>query len=234
MKIVVLLINYNDEAQKLYIPLLTDNGITAHCAPSMPEALVMLMEGRYSSITINGDKFDYLPLLKVMRKLTNAPIGVSVSQYNQEENHAAIRNGANIYRVRYDTAENRAERFSSLAKIYFEYNEGQQMPMTVLTDNDIQVFPHTRKVYVHGMETRLVPKEFDILLYLMMNKGIVLTYAQILRRVWGHEYSDNERGLLWNQIYRLRHKLQISPDLPDFILTERNYGYSFNPRQKTA
>lgn len=163
MAIVVLLVNYNDEAQKLYIPLLTDNGITAHLAPSMPEALVMLVECEYSSITINGDNFDYLPLLKIMRKLTAAPIGVSVSRYNQEENNAAIKNGADIYRVRYDTAERRAERFSSLAKIYAEYNEGQQRLITVLTDNNIQIFPHTRKVYVQGMETRLVQKEFNLL-----------------------------------------------------------------------
>lgn len=234
MKIVVLLVNYNDEAQKLYTPLLSDNGITAHLAPTMPEALVMLVEGEYSSVAINGDNFIYLPLLKVMRKLTAAPIGVSVSRYNQEENNAAIKNGADIYRVRYDTAERRAERFSSLAKIYIEYHEGQQKPMTVLAHDEIQIFPQTRKVYVHGVETRLVPKEFDILQYLMMNKGIVLTYEQILRRVWGEEYTDHEKGLLWNQVSRLRGKLQITPDLPDFIITERNYGYSFNPRQKIA
>ena len=93
MKIVVILVNYNDETQKQYIPLLSDNGITASLAHSMPEALIMLVEGEYSGVVINGDNFEYLPLLKVMRKITTAPIGVSVSRYNQEENYTAIKNG---------------------------------------------------------------------------------------------------------------------------------------------
>ncbi|MFT3984635.1 MAG: winged helix-turn-helix domain-containing protein [Lachnospiraceae bacterium] len=170
----------------------------------------------------------------LMRKLTPAPIRVSVTRYNQEENYTAIKNGADIYRVRYDTAENRVERFSSLIKFYIEYYEGQQRPMTVLTYDAIQIFPHTRKVYVQGVETRLAQKEFDILQYLVMNKGIVLSYEQILRRVWRDEYAINDKGLLWNQVSRLRGKMQISPDLPDFIITERNYGYSFDPRQKAV
>lgn len=231
MPIAVLLINYNEEARNLYIPLLTDNSIIANCTPSMPEALVMLADAEYSGVVINADNFDYLPLLKVMRKLTTAPIGVSVTRYNQEENHTAIKNGADIYRVRYDSAENRVERFSNLVKVYVEYMEGQQVPLTVLADDDIQIFPHTRKVYVRGEDAHLVQKEFDILHYLMMNKGIILTYEQILRRVWGLEYADCEKELLWNQMSRLRGKLQISPDLPEFIITERNYGYCFNPEQ---
>jgi len=148
MKTTVLLVNYNSEAQKLYIPLLADNGITAHCAPSMPEALVVLADAEYSGVVINGDNINYLPLFKVMRKLTAAPIGVSVSHYDKQENDTAIKNGADIYRVRYDTAENRVDRFSNLVKIYVEYNKGQQMPMTVLAHGEIQVFPHTPEYFL--------------------------------------------------------------------------------------
>lgn len=234
MKIVVLLINYNDEAVKLYIPLLTENGITARLAHSMQEALVMLVDDEYSGVVINGDNFDYLPLLKVMRKLITAPIGVSVSRYNQEENHATIKNGADIYRVRYDTAENRVERFSNLIKIFVEYNLGHRKPMTVITHGDLQIFPLTRKVYVKNADIRLLRKEFDILYLLIMNKGIALSYELIFRRIWGEEYADNAKELLWNQISQLRKKLSTDPNQPDFIITSRNYGYCFNPREKAG
>lgn len=138
-------------------------------------------------------------------------------------------NGADIFRVRYDAAENRVERFSDFVKIYLEFVSGQQQPMTVLTHGDLQVFPSTRRVYVQGIDARLMPKEFDILHYLMQNKGISLSYIQIFRRVWGHEYADNARSLLWSHICRLRRKLRTVPGLPDYITTVRNYGYSFVP-----
>lgn len=234
MRIAVLLVNYNDEARKLYISLLKENGVTAHHAPSMQDALVMLLDAEYSGIVINGDKGDYLPLLRVMRKLTAAPIGVSVTHYNQDENHAAVTNGADIFRVRYDGADRRAERFASLVKIYVEYRDGRQAPMTVMTHGELQIFPHTRKVYVRGVEAPLVPKEFDILYYLITNKGIALTYGQIYRRVWGEEYADNSRNLLWVHMSRLRDKLQTAPGLPEYIITERNYGYAFNPGKEAV
>lgn len=234
MKIKVLLVNYSEDAQKLYLPLLARHGVTAHCARNMPDALVMMVEADYSGIAINGDYLEYLPLLKVMRKLTTIPIGVSVSRYSQEENHDAVERGADIYRVRYDGAERRAERFASLVKIYVEYTNGQQKPMTVITHGEIQVFPHTRKVYVKGMEARLLGKEFDILHFLMLNKGLVLSHEQIFLHVWGEDYDDNVKERLWNHVSRLRSKLQSDTELHEYIVTERNVGYSFNPRMKSG
>lgn len=235
MGIMVLLINYDKEAQNLYIPLLAGYGVTARAAPGIRETLAMLAEADYSGIVINADNgFDYLPLLKVMRKMTAAPIGVSVSYYDPDENRHAIENGADIYRVRYDRAERRTENFSNLVKIYVEYSMGGREPMTVLTYDGIQIFPRSRKVLVMGEEVSLLHKEFELLLYLAINKGIILTHEQLYLRVWGEEYPDNARGLLWNQISRLRGKLKTDPTLPDFIITKRNYGYSFNPRQKAV
>lgn len=232
MKITVLMVNYNDEAQKLYIPLLSANGISAHSVSTMTEALIMLVDNEYSCVVINGDHFDYLPLLKVMRKITAAPIGVSISHYDPEENYAAIKSGADIFRVRYDDADSRVERFASFVKISIEYNNGLREPITVLTHDDLQVYPHTRKVYVKDLEVLMLGKEFDILYFLMINKGIVLSYERIFLHVWGDEYADNVKERLWNHISRLRRKLRTDPELPEYILTERNYGYSFSPRKK--
>lgn len=227
MRIPILLVNYKEEDQKLYFPLLMSNGFSPHSASSMQEALIMLVDREFACVVINGDHFEYIPLLKVMRKITKAPLCVSVSHYQQDENKNAVINGADIFRVRYDEAENRVERFSDFVKIYLEFVSGQQQPMTVLEHGELQVFPSTRRAYVKGIDARLLPKEFDILHYLMQNKGISLSYNQIFRRVWGDDYSDNARSLLWSHICRLRSKLRTAPGLPDYITTIRNYGYSF-------
>lgn len=79
----------------------------------------MLAEVDYSGVVINTDNdFDYLPLLKVIRKMTAAPIGVSVLCCRMGESCEAAMSGVDIYRERYDTPESarwqRAMSFSAI------------------------------------------------------------------------------------------------------------------------
>jgi len=84
------------------------------------------------------------------------------------------------------------------------------------------------------MEIELVKKEFDLLCLLVRNHGIVLTYDQIFERVWGEEYIGGGKDIVWNQIRRVRDKIQVDPALPHFIKTVHGVGYSFDPRYKVA
>ena len=67
-------------------------------------------------------------------------------------------------------------------------------------------------------------KEYDILLYLMDHKGIVLSRDQILNAVWGYEYYGEDRTVDW-QIKLLRNKLGAYRDM---IRTVRGVGYKFD------
>lgn len=61
-------------------------------------------------------------------------------------------------------------------------------------------------VYVDGAEIELTPKEYDLLLYLMSNKGRVLTRDTLLSRVWGYDYFGDDRTVD-THIKKLRAKL---------------------------
>lgn len=80
---------------------------------------------------------------------------------------------------------------------------------------------HTVKI--DGMDTELTSKEYDILVYLMDNKGIVLTRNQILNEVWGYDYFGDDRTVDW-QIKLLRNKLG---KYREYIHTIRGVGYKF-------
>lgn len=223
----VLMVNYDAGKQRIYSPLLAGHGILPRPASSMTEALNLLLEEEYSGVVINADGFEYLPLLKVMRALTYAPIGVSASKYDTKENDEAIDKGADIYRTRYDTVQHRVRGFSDLVKIHLEHDIRRKNPPSFVTCKDIRMFTDTRRVFVKNQEVELLPKEFDILYYLIINKGIVLSHDQILSRVWGDAYEDSTRDTLWNQISQLRHKLQVYPEQPEYIKTMRGVGYVF-------
>lgn len=77
------------------------------------------------------------------------------------------------------------------------------------------------RVLVDGQEVALTYKEFELLEYLLENRGIVLTRDKILDRVWGIA-AEVETRTLDVHIRSLRHKLGASGDL---IETVRGVGY---------
>ena len=77
------------------------------------------------------------------------------------------------------------------------------------------------RVMVDGQEVVLTYKEFELLEYLLENRGIVLTRDKILDRVWGIA-AEVETRTLDVHIRSLRHKLGASGDL---IETVRGVGY---------
>jgi two-component system KDP operon response regulator KdpE len=83
-----------------------------------------------------------------------------------------------------------------------------------------------RTVTRAGVETPLTPKESAVLFYLVSNAGRVLTHRDILREVWGPEYTS-ETQYLRNIIAALRRKLEADPAQPAYLVTEPGAGYRF-------
>lgn len=73
----------------------------------------------------------------------------------------------------------------------------------------------------------LTPTEFRLLETLVENAGRVMTHEQLLERVWGYDAGE-DTGYVKRYIWYLRHKLEDDPANPQFILTERGFGYSFS------
>jgi DNA-binding response OmpR family regulator len=94
-----------------------------------------------------------------------------------------------------------------------------------LEGNGIKVDLLGHNVYVDDEKQELTAKEYAILVYLMENKGIVLTRDQILNKVWGYDYFGDDRTVDW-QIKLLRNKLGSRREA---VHTIRGTGYKFEP-----
>ena len=80
-----------------------------------------------------------------------------------------------------------------------------------------------REAYVCGEKITLTMKEYDLLIFLIKNEGIVLTREQILNSIWGYEYDGEDRTVDW-QVKLLRGKLG---ECRDYVVTVRGVGYKF-------
>ena len=80
-----------------------------------------------------------------------------------------------------------------------------------------------KEVSVQGQPVDLTPTEFELLVCLAENAGRTVTHERLLARVWGDEYVDT--GYVKRYIWYLRRKIERDPSNPEYIITERGFGY---------
>jgi two-component system KDP operon response regulator KdpE len=101
-------------------------------------------------------------------------------------------------------------------------------PEERIVRGEIEVDLERHRVRVRGQEVDITPTEFNLLVYLMKNAGKALHHRAILQHVWGAEYGD-EAEYLRVYVGKLRHKIEVDPLKPRYLLTEHGIGYRFEP-----
>lgn len=101
-------------------------------------------------------------------------------------------------------------------------------PLTEIREGDLYFCLEERTVCVSGQEIELTAKEFDALHLLIVNRKRVLTFETIAYHVWGEEYIDVTPKTIHNLLSRLRQKLQIAPEEPEYVISVRGVGYKFD------
>jgi two-component system alkaline phosphatase synthesis response regulator PhoP len=99
----------------------------------------------------------------------------------------------------------------------------------LLSCGDLVVDMANYKVFVDEQPVSLTFKEFELLRFLMTNRGKVFTREALLNRVWGYEYFGGARTVDVH-IRRLRSKIETNSTI--YIETVRNVGYRFPTDQR--
>src|SRR5262249_10451778 len=99
-------------------------------------------------------------------------------------------------------------------------------PQPFVSD-DLEIDFETRKVRAGKKNVRLTPKEFDLLRYLVSQRGKPVPHRELLQAVWGPDYGD-QTDYLRVFITHLRKKIELNPAKPKYILTEPWLGYRFS------
>lgn len=102
--------------------------------------------------------------------------------------------------------------------------EAEDIGDTVLESGPVRMDIERHIVSVDGEQIALPLKEFDLLEYLMRNKGRVLTRGQLIDRVWGADYVGDTKTLDVH-VKRLRAKIEVDPANPVRLVTVRGLGY---------
>lgn len=98
----------------------------------------------------------------------------------------------------------------------------QQGERALFQTGELSVDLVKRIVRVAGKEVKLSPKEYDILRILVQHAGKVLTHQHLLNQVWS---GSTDVQYLRVYVRQLRQKIELTPDQPQYLLTETGVGY---------
>ena len=93
-----------------------------------------------------------------------------------------------------------------------------------ITIGDLTVDLARHEALIDGKPLSLKPKEYELLVFLARNRGLVLSRDLILERVWGWDYGGGSRTVDVH-VRWLREKIEPDPANPTRIVTVRGVGY---------
>jgi DNA-binding response OmpR family regulator len=176
---------------------------------------------------------DGLEVCRLLRREMNVPILMLTARADEVDKIVGLEVGADDYLTKPFSMRELLARVKALQRrvrlIREELAAESQSAGTgggAMTFGDLKIDLDRRQVLRQGVGVHLKPKEYDLLVFLARNQGIVLSRDLILDRVWGWDYDGGTRTVDVH-VRWLREKIEPDPAHPARILTVRGIGYRF-------
>ena len=163
-------------------------------------------------------------VLEMLREISNVPVIMLTAKGEEDDRVKGLELGADDYITKPFSPRELVSRVRAvLRRIDSSSSDSSEV---IDVDGRLKLDFSRREIWVNDELVKLRPTEYRLLYHLVKNAGWVLTYDQLLSRVWGYEYRD-EPHYVRLYINYLRQKLEEDPSNPKYILTERGVGYRF-------
>lgn len=171
---------------------------------------------------------DGMNLLDYVRKDALTPIIVLSARADDKDKVTALDKGANDYVTKpFSSAEFLARVRSALRNSRFSSVEGR-LPGGKFTLRELEIFYDARQVLIKGEEIKLTQTEYNIVAFLSENCGKMMTYASIIKAIWGSYAHDGSIKKLQVNMANIRRKFGAQPGEENYIINELGVGYRMN------
>jgi two-component system, OmpR family, alkaline phosphatase synthesis response regulator PhoP len=214
----VLLVEDEESLASLVQAYLVQEGFTV-AAVTTGEAALEEMErepARIVVLDLNLPDLDGLEVCRRLRTRSSVPIVMLTARDEEADRLAGLGAGADDYIGKPFSPKELVARMKAVLR----RSEPANGDETTVSLGDVAVDLAGREVTVARDPVELRPKEFDLLVYLIQNRGAVISRDTLLERVWGYDYAGGTRTVDVH-VAQLRRKLAR----PDLIRTVRGAGY---------
>lgn len=194
--------------------------------------------GRRGLEMANSGQYDLMVLdlmlpemdgLEICRNLRAAnvltPILMLTARDSEADRVVGLEMGADDYLTKPFSVRELQARVKAMLRRMDMLNKLEPQSDEIVVD-DLVINAGRRKVVLNNQEIELTSTEFDLLIYMVRQPGMVFSRAQLLDNVWGYQHSGYEHTVN-SHINRLRNKLEQDPSKPEYILTVWGVGYKF-------
>ena len=221
----ILIIEDEEHINNLISALMEANGYQAVSAYSCRGGQMMFASHRPDLVILDlglPDR-DGLEFIRTVRQKYMTPIVVLSARTDEMDKIEALDLGANDYITKpFGTGELLARVRAALRTNRFGVLGG--MPGGVFRAQGLEINYERRKVFVDGAEIKLTQTEYNIVAFLSEHAGRVMTYAAIVRAIWGDTDASSTKKLQVNMA-NIRKKLGSRPGSNAYILNELGVGY---------
>ena len=210
-------------AVRLYLEM---EGFTVYSAPDGRQAVDVVRSKLPDLVVLDVmmPELDGLSALKLIREISNIPVILLTVRNEEDMKVRGLRLGADDYVTK---PFSQRELLGRIQAVLRRSEMPASVPKTqVEIDERLRIDFSRNEVSVDQRVLRLTPTEHRLLYHLISNPGRVLTYENLLAKVWGYEYRE-EAHYVRLYINYLRQKIESDPSSPHYILTERGLGYRF-------
>ena len=203
---------------------LEQDGMVTDAAYDGEEALDKARTNEYDIILLDVmlPRMDGYEVCKKIREFSDVPIMMLTAKGDDDDKIRGLEFGADDYITKpFNILEVKARIKAIMRRSKGNEDEG------IIKDGDIVLNTMSRRAKIAGKDYNLTSKEYDVLEFLVKNKGTVYSRDELLLTLWGDGHAGDERTVDVH-IRRLREKIEPNPKDPRYIRTRWGVGYYYS------
>ena len=219
----ILIVEDEESYREPLVYQLTREGYDVSAAATGEEGLELFTKGGIDLVLLDLmlPGLDGTALCRRIREQSRVPIIMLTAKSAEIDKVVGLEIGADDYVTKPFSPKEVMARINAVTKRRaMKNNDASQQSYKF---EGLEIDMAGRNVYVDGEKAELTPKEYELLFYLVRNKGIALTREKLLYDVWGFDFYGDDRTVD-THIKMLRGNLK---EYRKFIVTLRGLGYKF-------
>lgn len=182
------------------------------------DAKDLFLEKTYEVVILkaNLNAIDGISLTKYIKNLKGGVfVYIKGEKYDSILESYCYKSGANDYILDNVNVDNLSLKIKNLFDLHNKH---------LIQVGPLEINIDSRELYIDGNKKEVTLKEFELLVYLIKNKGKAVSREQIFKDVWGYENFSTDDRTIDTHIKMLRNELS---EYKNFIETYRGFGYKF-------
>ena len=231
-KYIVLLVEDETNIRNLVATMLDTAGYQTIVAGSCADAMTLYASYLPDLIILDLGlpDMDGMHLLHYVRQTALTPIMILSARTNEADKILALDSGANDYVTKpFSSGELLARVRAILRNNRFSAQEGR-LPGGRFVLKDLRIDYDARQVFVKEDAIKLTQTEYNIVAFLSENCGKMMTYAAIIKAIWGDYSQEGSIKKLQVNMANIRRKIGDKPGEGEhnYITNELGVGYRLN------